>query len=190
MRRLSSSIALVAGIAMFSSATAASEKARGRLPAWALEAWNKADGPAAASVFRYAETVVIPCRRRDIEKKCSLAGLAEFVKIFHSRPYEAPSYALAAIYYNPDTGNALVLDASIFRKASSGAYVRLRGVDGLIGPVDSATLNDDVFSVTTSTLMPDDPHCCPSGRTVWRVPIKDGKATYESGYKDPGWKIR
>jgi len=138
---------------------------------------------AAASVFRYAKNKMIACFIEGKDTKCSLASRTDRAALFYiysdSKPL--PKYALAAIYYSPDTGNGVSLDAAIFQRASSHDYAFTRNVTGLFGDIDRVVLSGKALLVTTTTLTDHDAHCCPTGHTKWRINIATGVAHYLSG---------
>lgn len=87
----------------------------------------------------------------------------------------ARALGIAYVHIEGSAGNAS-LEAGLFRK-SGAAWVLHRRVEGLFGysPRDPQ-LGPDGFFLTTDTLGPNDPRCCPSVPTRWYVAWGDGPA--------------
>ncbi len=169
-------------IAAFQS-TAQAHKVLKKVPDYALKEWNDLKGPAAASVFRFAQGRIVDCETFKRDTRCALAAIAAKVFLYHSDDSEKPAYALAFIMYAPTTGNMVLSEARVFARQPDGTYKASAEIANLIGGPESAVPEGNGFKVVMLTAKPEDAHCCPTGRATWRVDPQTPKATFISGYK-------
>jgi hypothetical protein len=79
--------------------------------------------------------------------------------------------AIAFIYYAFVGGNSFGLDVSLFENLGE-TLVHMRAVEKIFGtePRD-VIIGSGLIEVTTTTLKPGDPRCCPTGETRHRIKL-------------------
>lgn len=177
LKKLRGAVALsFAFILAFGSAGA------GAMPRDAVEAWNAVKGPAAASIFNLAKRKHVGCYTlEEGQKTCVLANIAYLVEDLYSDDGPWPEYAIAVIHATVDTGNVDYFITYVFRRNGRSAYDFVSAEHGSVGNPVSVKLENGVLVMTTKTLRKNDAHCCPTGRTIWRVDPATGKARYLAG---------
>ncbi len=85
--------------------------------------------------------------------------------------------ALAIAYVHiPGSAGSVSIDVGLFQRAGQG-WSMTRRVDGLFGMgPENPAFGPGWVEITTSTLGPDDPRCCPSVKTRWRIEMATGQA--------------
>lgn len=86
--------------------------------------------------------------------------------------------ALGVIYVHvPGSAGTVGLHAGLFAPAS-GAWAKTQDVTGLAGMEPrNVVFHADRVELTTTTLGPDDPRCCPTQEVRWRVDLATGAAS-------------
>ncbi|MBT8417559.1 MAG: hypothetical protein KJO42_08965 [Silicimonas sp.] len=128
-------------------------------------------GPAKAQDWSEAAMVVT----RDLAG----GGTALGTTIFPNSPHPAfADRALGIVYVHIEgsAGNS-TLEAGLFARGAGGWQMHRR-VTGLVGASPrNPQVNSSGFYLTTSTLGPNDPRCCPSVETEWFVDWATGQAS-------------
>lgn len=85
---------------------------------------------------------------------------------------------LGIIYaYIPGSAGSVSIHAGIYLRYPTG-WSMTREVTGIFGMSPSnAVFHDDRVEVTTTTLGPNDPRCCPSVAARWSIDVTNGVAT-------------
>ncbi|MEM1352759.1 MAG: hypothetical protein AAGF27_10465 [Pseudomonadota bacterium] len=90
---------------------------------------------------------------------------------------ERGTYALGIIYVHvPGSAGTVSIHAGVYGYLDSG-WTKLADVKDLYGlsPMD-ARFDETSVTLTTLTLGPDEPRCCPTKQIRWRVGLSDGQA--------------
>ncbi len=187
MKKRSAAMVAILFAGCFAGLGASAREAK--IPKYAIEIWNGLQGPASASIFRYAQARTIQCfLPGGAEAQCSLASRVESVRAFYSEGASlAGDDVLAVIVYAPVTGNAVVSDTLLFHRNGQD-YRLVKAVSGLVGDPVAARFSEGGIVVSTRTMRPEDARCCASGRTDWTLDPARGRASWRAGYRDPRWR--
>ncbi|QBF33627.1 hypothetical protein [Thalassococcus sp. S3] len=110
----------------------------------------------------------------------TLSPTGDMVSSFWMPDHQDPAaarHALAIIYSHiPGSAGNVSIHSGLFERTSSGWSLRQQ-VTGLFGqsPSDPKHLPDRI-EVTTATLGPNDPRCCPTQSTRWWIDPRTGAA--------------
>lgn len=92
----------------------------------------------------------------------------------HGDPGQAQHAVAVAYLENPHGGNAVGIASALFARTAQG-FAQTHTIEGLFGQ----TPRDAVYSpthveVTTTMPGPNDPRCCPTVPTRWRIDLATG----------------
>jgi len=148
------------------------------------EIWQGQKGPGLEDIKAWTRRASWGCFDRNTGDtvKCPIAKTVHSVRLLRADGAQ-PSHIFFVGYGSPGEGNALEFTAALFERGSDGRYVHITDVDGYCGQAESADFRKDALYLTSATLAGNDARCCPSGRTVYKIDYKTGKASYFSGNK-------
>jgi hypothetical protein len=180
-------ITLIASFAvtvLLLGATTAEAK-KPEMPDSALATWNAFEGPWAADVFKWADAREDGCYNfdtRDLDP-CPFSHLITEAKGYPSDVTDAPEFVFVDLGYPAQGGNAYLVERVIFARQADGQYKFKTELNTLIGTDLKVSEPGPVLTITSTTLKPGEPRCCPTGQTVWRLDLASGEVSHVSGDK-------
>lgn len=153
-------------------------------PDFRQNTWQDQDGPGLDDIKAWSTQALWQCYDfyKDETLDCPVSEAIHMANLFRS-PGEKPATIFFVGYGSPHGGNAMDFTAAIFALTPEENYKHVTNVDGYYGFAEKADFREDALYLTTSTLTENDPRCCPTGITTFKVDYRTGEAVYFSGNK-------
>ena len=137
---------------------------------------SQLSGLAGQVVKDYLDVTYVDCEF-ETQGKCNLNARTEFVDILYvNAPESKAAYALAFIYYSPDTGNAGALRLAVWRAQGNDGYKLVAAGSGMnLSDPKAIGVVDQTIVLSGLTLGPDETRCCLTDPTVYKVSFANGK---------------